>query len=154
VSKRPNDLLVVAAWVNSIPALRPGICATTLPEDNTTWGMSGFVVETAVGGGPHSELPQGEPIIQLDVHVINPNSDKPPWAAAQIVMSEIYAATTPAALDATARWLVMRTLTLPNSFGTARVLSCHQVSIERRLYGDDASVAVLSADFAFHWVAL
>lgn len=145
--KRLNTSLVVAAWVNSIPDLRPGICATRLPEDNTTWGTSGFIVLTPVGGHRDVDLPVGRAIVQLDCYAIKPDTGRPLWNMANALVSSVIAATENKAT-------LQRTLTLPNGYPQARVLSCYPVRDEKPGYGDPTSAAVMSFDVFFHWTGV
>ncbi len=140
-----NSTLVVAAWINSIPSLRAGICATQLPDDNATWGTSGFITVQPVGGFRDVDLRTGRPVMQVNGYAVKPNTQRPPWHLANNLVTAVRDA---CELKST----VNRILTLPTGYAQARVESCYQVSEERRLYGDDASVAIYTADFQFHWV--
>lgn len=142
--KRPNSQLVIAAWINSIPDLRPGCSGGELPEDNTTWGSSGFAVITVVGGNHHVHSGQlNHPVVQLDCYAQKPNTGKPLWGAANAMLSTI--------AEACESDLRYRVLTLPNGFGNARVLGCYQLTEERRVYRDDQQSAICEADFHFYW---
>jgi hypothetical protein len=92
----PNSTLVVSTWINTIPTLRPACCASELPENNASWGSSGFAVLTIVGGahGIHSGALRS-PVVQLDCYAIKPNSEQPLWAAANRMMSLITGRATP-----------------------------------------------------------
>ena len=143
--QRPTSLLVVSAWLDSIPTLRAGISGPELPEDNTSYGGSGFVVISPVGGYRDIFLARtGRPIIQLDCHAIAPDTGLPLWYRAGDLLDEIVRATE-------TKSTLQRILTLPHDRGSARVMSCYPISEPRKLYRDDTSAAIQSQDFVFHW---
>ncbi len=145
MTKLPNTQLVVAEWINTITALRAGCAAAELPENNATWGSSGFAVLTVVGGNHHVFSGQvNHPVVQVDCFAIKPDTGRPLWGAANAMLSAISAACDDKAT-------LQRRLTLPHSFGTARVLSAYQLSEERRVYRDGSSAAIVQADFHFFW---
>lgn len=146
---RPNSLLVIPRWVNTIAELRDGICATQLPADASTWGTEGFVVARITGGYDDRDLPVGRPVVELASYAVKPDTGRPLWGVANNVLSAIVAATRD---EDTLR----RTLTITaNSvaYGTARVLEGYPLDEARKIYGDHGQYAKMSQHFAFHWVA-
>ena len=148
VMLRPNSMIVVPSWINTISELRPGISATELPEDNSTWGASGFVVVSVIGGSRDIYINAGRPVVRLEVYAGVANKSRPLWGTANNVYQAIVAAhETPSTIQ--------RQLTLSvrgKSYGKARVMSCYPLGEEQKKYDVDGDYACIWANWQFHWV--
>ena len=143
----PNDELVSAAWLGSVPGLSPSMCATQLPADESVWADNGFVTVAVVGGTPHPDLPLSRPVIQVDCWAVSPSSSKPPWFKANAIATVIRYA-------CWSRTNVPRLLTITAngvSYPTAAVRSAVMVTQPRRIWGDGGDYARYSADISLVW---
>lgn len=140
----PTTDLVAVAWLAGVTGLSASMVATKLPADNSTWAASGFVQVITVGGTPELYVPVASPVVGVSCWAANPNSAKPPWGKANHLAELIRAATYDHAN-------VPRTLTLPSSFGHARVTAAYFVSEPKRIPGDPANYARFDADLALRW---
>lgn len=138
----PNDTLVACAWLNGVPGVPAA--ATQLPANNTTWGASGFVVATVVAGSPNVDLPQGEPVVQVDCYAVDPGSGRPLWNVANNIASSVIRALHHEELK-------QRVVTLPTGYPTARVFQAYCTRNPSRLYDDDGSYACYSLDVFMRW---
>lgn len=146
IALRANTELVAVAWIGGVEGLTPGMVNVTLPKDNTGWAASGFVTVRAVGGSPGLYAPLRSPVCVCDCWAVSPNSAKPPWGLANHLAELIVAG----CLATNAE----RTVTLPDSYPGARVLSAYPVSEPRRAYGDQGDYAHYVLDLALHWIDL
>jgi hypothetical protein len=150
--RRPNSELVVCAWMNSIAELtRPSnFCATQLPEDNSTWGSSGFTTVTVVGGRRDMDLHAGRPVVKLDIWATQPSGQRPLWGAAFNMAESIIKASEDEPN-------IRRLLTLTShgkSYGTARVMETYTLGEPMRVDNDPSAYAHVVMDMRFHWVRL
>lgn len=143
---RANTELVATAWLGGVQGLAPGMVATQLPTDNTTWAASGFVTVRTSGGSPGLYVPLRSPVVTVDTWAVNPNSSKPPWFAANYLAELIDAGCR--ASDA------QRAVTLPGSYPAARVLTAYLIQEPRRAYGDAGDLAHYVLDMVLNWVDL
>lgn len=149
--KRPNSELVVCEWINTIPeiARTPNPCAMELPQDNSTWGASGFITVAVIGGSRDVYLNAGRPVVQIDTWAVH--GSKPLWAKAHNIMSAI--------IDASfnGQATLRRTLSLATrkaDYGTARVMECYPLGEPKRVPEDESEYAHVTMDMQFHWVGL
>lgn len=150
----PNSDLVVQEWLRTAGLGVAGV-ASQLPQDNSTWGTSGFITTTVVGGTFNPYISVGRPVMQLDVYTIRPNASKPLWNRASNIMQGLIRAVLD---EATLR----RALTLtagPADYGRARVLEISSPGYEdmpepRKVFGDPGNYARMTIDLQFHWVGL
>lgn len=146
ITLRANTELVTIAWLGGVTGLSAGMVAATLPKDNTSWAVSGFVTVRTVGGAPGMYVPLRAPVVMVDTWAVSPSSGKPPWFKAN-ALAEL--------VDAGCRAAdVQRTLTLPVNYPQARVLGAFLLSEPRRAYGDQGDYARYTADLALRWVEL
>lgn len=151
----PNDELVAAAWLASIPGLSPAMVATTLPPDvdprtgnPAAWVTTGFVTVSVAGGNPDAMLPVNRPVMQVDCWATRPGSNKPPWWQAAAIASVIRRAT----------WnlvAIPRPLTITANgvaYPGAIVRAAYMATAFRRLYADSADYAQYSGDLALDWI--
>jgi hypothetical protein len=89
------------AWIASIPAqfgtFTPSMVATQPPPDQN-WplnkdGLANFITVTVVGGTPMAGMPIAQPIVEVRGYATKPGSNKPPWFAANDLVSRIWLAT-------------------------------------------------------------
>lgn len=142
VTLRANTDLVVVAWLLTCPGITSGMAATQLPADDTSWASTGFVTATTNGGSPNDYYAARVPVVQVDTWGVSPGSNKPPWGLANNLAETVLAAT----------YAAGRTVTLPNSYPPARVLSVWPITEPRRVYDDAGDYARYSMVLAFTWV--
>jgi len=148
----PSTERVVAAWLATIPGITPGMVATTLPSDVSTWASTGFLVVEPVGGLPIVDGPPvRRPLVQVSAWAVKPGSQRPPWGMADSLMETVMRA----AVGNLAGRSVDVTLTAgnPPTTATARILSVWAVSEPRRLWSDDSSFAHRQVDLRCDWAA-
>ncbi len=140
---RPSTELVAVSWLSGIQGLSPGMVATQLPRDNTTWAASGFVTVRTIGGAPSIYTPLRSPVLAVDGWACNPTSNKPPWFRANALMELIDQGCR--SLDAQ-RWL-----TLPGLYEQARVTTAYWVTEPQRVYSDQGGFARYTANLQLNW---
>lgn len=140
---RANTELVAVAWLGGVSGLTSSMVAATLPADNSTWAVSGFVTVRTSGGSPGLYTPMREPVVTLDFWAVRPGSTKPPWYQAN-ALAELVDAGTRAST-------AQRAVALPSGYNSARVHSVYFVQEPRRAYGDQGDYAHYVADMAMHW---
>ena len=75
----PTSPLVAVAWLGQrVAGLAPGMVATRLPRDLSTWADLGFVQATVVTGTPDVDVPIRRPLVQVDAWAHSPDGVKPP----------------------------------------------------------------------------
>lgn len=141
---RPTTELVAVAWLGGVTGLAPGMVATQLPRDNTSWAASGFVTVRTVGGAPSMYTPLRSPVIAVDGWACNPTSNKPPWFQANGLMELIDQG---CRASNAGRWL-----TLPGLYMQARVTTAYWVTEPQRVYSDQGGYARYTANLALNWV--
>jgi hypothetical protein len=146
MSLRPTSELVAVAWLKGVTGIPSTAVATDLPADNSTWSASGFVQVMSVGGSPNIYVPVAQPVIQVDLWAVNPNSSKPPWGKANQLAESIRMGT----LD---HANVGRLLTgFPAAYNNARCLTVYPISEPRRIRDDSADFAHYTMDLQFMWI--
>lgn len=134
-SLRADPELVAAAWLRTVVGNR---VATVLPKpgpDGTlSWADYGFVTLVTAGGTPNLYVPLREPVMGVSCWAVNPGSQKPPWDKAAMLAEAIQAA----CYDHAA---IPRTVTLPDGYPQARVLSAYTTGEHRRIPNDPSSYA-------------
>lgn len=151
----PNDELVAAAWIASIPGLTPAMVGTQLPPDVNpdgsvaSWIATGFVTVSVVGGNPDPLLPVSRPVLQVDCWATVPGSNKPPWGKAAALASVIRNATwdrirTPRPLAAAVNGI---------EYPLAVVQGAYLATAPRRLYDDQGDYARYEFDLVLSWIA-
>lgn len=151
MAKRPNSTMVVAAWINTVPALSAaGVrAASELPDDLAAIEL-GFVTVTVIGGDKSGYEPFYHPVVQVNCYA--GKAGRPLWSKAQNIVQEIKDAA-----EADQFYLDGgRLLTLSArgvSYGNAQVLECGSTvnTEERRLYDDRGQVANWQFDMDFFW---
>lgn len=145
--KWPNSSLVAVAWLKTLPGVDSRYVATQLPPSNFTFGTSGFCVVTVVGGSPDAYLPEGHPVLQVDIYAIKEGSARPPWNACE----DIAVAVTKACEG---NGLFREELTLPGTYMPARVLQGQVIGEPKRAYGDGGSLAHIRVEIELHWTVV
>ena len=141
---RPTTERGAVAWIGGIQGLSPGMVATQLPKDNTTWAASGFVTVRTVGGAPGMYVPLRQPVVAVDAWAVNPTSNKPPWFQANGLMELIDQG---CRVSNAGRWLA-----LPGLYLQARVATAYWVTEPQRVYTDQGGYARYTANLALNWV--
>ncbi|MCX4750901.1 hypothetical protein OG455_41205 [Kitasatospora sp. NBC_01287] len=151
----PNDELVAAAWLGSIPGLTPTMVGTQLPPDVdpqglvAPWIATGFITVSVIGGTPDPLLPINRPVLQVDCWAAVPGSNKPPWHKAAALASAIRYATWD-------RRRIPRPLALSAAgvtYPQAVVQGAYLATAFRRLYDDQGDYACYQGDLVLSWVA-
>lgn len=135
---------VAVAWVKTVPTVPADKVATTLPADSTTWGSTGFVQVSIVGGAPEPHVPLYRPIVQVDCWATNPGSAKPPWGRAGSLAQAI--------VWATYGHRYATPVSAGSDFQDALVLSVRPISEPRRIPDDEAGFARVQVDLELVWV--
>ncbi len=87
-----NSELAAISWLKTIPGLPVNQIGTTLPQDNTTWGASGFIQPIIVGKGSSSKYyGYRAPVVVVHCWAVNPTGQTPPWWKANELAEKIYA---------------------------------------------------------------
>ena len=147
-----NSTVVASEWLRTItPLVQAGTqVGQTLPQDNTSWGTSGFVLVQNIGGNHGLYTPLERPIMQLSAYAVSPNGQKPLFNLANAIISHIVKASREyEAVDA-----VMRVLTPTvkgKTYPQARVLTCYPLHEERKVVNDLSQAGRYDIDFRFHW---
>ena len=139
---RPNSDLVAVAWAKLVPGLPVNQIAGTLPEDNSTWAASGFVVENTVGGTPAQENALRAPVVSFDCWACTPSSTRPPWGKANALAEAIVAAHYSG---------LHGQMVMPTGYGPARVLSTVLISEPRQGPLDAAGYARYIVELQIVW---
>jgi len=150
VSFYPHTELVAVAWLKGIPGVPSGAVGTTLPADAGAW-PEGFVQVSVVGGSKHRDVPQHEPVLQVDCWAVNPSGAKPPWGRANQLAERICQHCYGGINDPLP---VQRVVTLPDGYQRARVQSAYVVAEPRRITADEARYARYSLGVQLFWVAV
>lgn len=139
---RATTELVAQAWLRSVLG---DIVATKLPEDNTGWAGSGFVVIATTGGNSGMYVPLRSPVVSLNCWAVNPSSGKPPWGKAAQLTERVLAA----CLDLDEAQPIV---TLPSGYARARVMTAYPEYEPRRVPDDPASYARFDVALTINWV--
>lgn len=143
--------VVAIAWLKGVPGLVAENVGMTLPEDVDTWRDSGFVQFVAiVGGSPHMYVPQREPVVQVDLWAVNPDSFQPPWGKARELAERIIRDTWDTAGHPGAGSRDVSAL-MPADYEGAYVQSVWCPTEPRRIPGDGGSYAHLTMDVHMVW---
>lgn len=137
----PTTDLVATNWVKSNGF---GAVGTQLPEDNTSWAASGFIVVTVVAGTPSIYTRLARPVVQFDCWANNTASAKAPWGKANQL----------AEMVKDWAWNVPnqgQKLTIGGSYQDARLLSAYVMSEPRRLHDPNTSYAHYTFDVFMPW---
>lgn len=149
----PDDEIVAAAWIATIPGFSAAMVGTVLPPDANpdgspaAWITTGYVTVATAGGNPDPMLPVSRPVIDVRCWAAVPGSNRPPWQMARALGNAITAATWD-------RFTFGRPL-VPAVNGVeypvAVVQSAYMASTFRRLYADEADYACFWGDLALTW---
>jgi hypothetical protein len=156
----PTSELVAAAWISQMTGIPPDAIATQAPQDTKNWANFGdliggptdivqFITVRTMGGSPHRNTPLARPIVEVTCFATKPNSNKPPWFAANQTLELIRLATYERRLYHFGQALVVTTGGV--EYNTANVLDavCH--TEPRRLYSDVRNYAIYQVDIGFTW---
>jgi hypothetical protein len=139
VFKYADPEAVAVAWAKYATNADVG---PKLPEDNTTWAASGFVVVQPVGGSSNIYYPLHAPVITYQTFACAPDSDMPPWWKASNLCEVMRAQT----YDNDGVFLE-----LPYRDQNARVLQAYFVTEPRRVFGDLGDYAAYTVSVCLNW---
>lgn len=141
----PNAELVAKAWLlAAVPGLSANV-ATTLPD--LPWPNSEFIQVIRVGGSPHPELPQFQPVMSINCFAAKQNSTKPPWNQANELAMRVVMATYPTRYRNSPAVM----LTMPTGYGLARVQSVYPLTEPVKTPSDPSQYALYTVDLQFVW---
>lgn len=139
--------VVTVAWLRGLGYASAG---HHLPEDNSSWATSGFlVVPTGPVGGDRDMYTTAErPVVQVDAYAVALNSGKPPWNKAGVLAQRVVRATDD-------EQLVRVRPTLPAAYAPVDVLGAFLIGPPpRAIPGDASSYAKYTFNLALHWAQL
>lgn len=140
--------LVAISWLGSIDGLSTQMAATQLPADDTSWSATGFITIALVGGSPNIYLPVKCPVFQVDCYAVKPGSNKPRWAAANVLAETIRYAT----LQRTGFNRLLSLSAGNVSYPAATVQTAYLTTEPRRKYSDVGDYAIYGFDLAMEWI--
>lgn len=86
-----NSELAVQAWLKTVPGLPVNQIGSTLPQDQTTWGSTGFVQYIITGTGLSNRYyGYRVPVVTTHCWAVNLNGQSPPWGIAADLAESIY----------------------------------------------------------------
>jgi hypothetical protein len=134
----PHGELVAIAWAKTVDGIPANGVNTTLPRDNTTWEVSGFVQVTVIGGSPGIDMPLYAPVFSMDCWAVARNSSQPPWGKANQLAERLFAECYSGvdSLKPTARLV-----DLGPQYMQAQVKDVNAITIPRPFKADDARFA-------------
>jgi hypothetical protein len=150
----PDDELVAAAWIASIPGFTAAMTGPTLPPDITPdgepapWISTGYVTVAVAGGNPDDLLPVHRPVIDVQCWATVPGSNRPPWQMAKALANAI----TKATWDRTTLNRVVTPVVNGVTYPTASVQGAKVLTAFRRLYSDTADYACVQGDLWLSWI--
>jgi hypothetical protein len=151
---RPNSELVTLAWIRDIVEAYGVAAGTTLqgPDSETqilSWGDTGFVQTTVIGGSVNGTVPIRQPVMSIDCWAANPKKSRPPWGRANSIAEAIVTA---------ARYVnfgdTQGPVTLPTGYGLARVSDGSVLTEPERRPADAANYARYGFNLQISWLAL
>lgn len=151
---RPNSELVTLAWIRDIVETYGVAAGTTLqgPDPETqilSWGDTGFVQTTVIGGSVNGTVPMRQPVMSIDCWAANVGKSRPPWGRANAIAEAIVVA------SRSVNWGdTQRPVTLPTGYGTARVADGSALTEPERRPADAANYAHYGFNLQISWVAL
>lgn len=139
----PTSALVGVAWVKLVSDT---YVATELPEDNTTWGASGFTTLEVVGGDLNNDVGLKAPVFEVTCWAAPAaaGSRQPPWHRANQRAETLRAAVL-------AHAAVPRAVSLPAAYAPARTLQAAMRSEPRKGDPDRADYAAYVFDLQLWW---
>lgn len=140
---RPTTEVVAAAWLRDHVVGCP--FATTLPE-RSQWEGDVFGIVSVVGGAPHPDFDQRQPVIQVDIYAAQVRSSgRPLWGKAnqyaELARSAMYG------YDSH-----MTNVVLPANYSPARVQSLWPLTEPRRIPDPEGSYGRYQFDAQCVWV--
>ena len=142
----PTSPLAAVAWLGQrVPGLVPGMVATRLPRDLSTWADLGFVQATIVTGSPDVDVPIRRPLVQIDAWAHSPDGVRPPVNKAARLAELVRVATE----LPTARY--SSPVKMPANYAGAVVLSAYVVTEPYEVTDDPSGFARISLDLVLEW---
>lgn len=141
----PTNALVAVAWLGQrVAGLAPGMVATRLPRDLSTWADLGFVQATVVTGTPDVDVPIRRPLVQVDAWAHSPDGVKPPVNKAARLAELVRVATEDGAQYG-------KPVAMPANYAGAVVLSAYVVTEPYEMTDDPSGFARISLDLVLEW---
>lgn len=141
-----SSVQVLVWWLHTLDLPVDGI-GDTLPAEPDEWATNGYVqIPTTVGGSPNVDVPQRQPVMQVDCWANRPNSELAPWNRAESLASRI--------VEAAQAQRGPITLTVPAGFRPVQLKSVWPRTEPRRLPNDPSRFARVSLDLEMRWVLL
>ncbi|HEX8106106.1 MAG TPA: hypothetical protein VF516_00195 [Kofleriaceae bacterium] len=149
-----NNELVALAWIRDIVSVYNVALGTTLqgPDPDTqvlSWGDTGFVTASTVGGTPNGTVPLREPVMEILCHATNPGKSRPPWGRANAIAETIIEAARSINWGDT-----QRPVTLPTGYPAVRVGDGSALTEPERRRSDEANYAIFGFTLSVSWLAL
>lgn len=157
MAPHPTTELVAMAWIGSIPSqfgnFTPSMVATQPPPEQN-WplnedGLGNFITVTVVGGTPMPGVPISQPIVEVKAYATKPGSNKPPWFAANDLISRIWLATMSKLPGVFGRKLDI--VANGVQYAPASCLEAIVHTEPRRMYSDARNWACYSVDMSLSW---
>lgn len=152
---RPTAPLVAVAWLSQrVPGVTAGQVATRLPRETAAWATSGFVQATVVpSGGPIHSGDARVSLVQVDAWGVNIATDgsaqaKPAIKKAAVLAENVLAATS----DEVQAF--GQIVTLPDGYGSARVLSVYPQTEPSEVSDDPSGFGRVTLDLVITWSPL
>lgn len=155
-----NNELVTLAWIRDIVTTY-GVAAGTVlqgPDPETgilSWGDTGFVTASTVGGTPNGTVPLREPVMEILCHATRvdsqkrPTGSRPPWGQANAIAETIIVASRSINHGDT-----QRVVTLPAGYPSVRVVDGSALTEPERRRSDEANYAIFGFTLSVSWLAL
>jgi hypothetical protein len=157
MAPHPNSEVVAMAWIASIPAAFGTFNAqmvATQPPAASSWpvnqdGIGNFITVTGVGGSPMLGVPIAQPVIEVKAYATKPGSNKPPWFAANDLLTRIWYASYSKLPGVFGRVLTLQSNGVP--YAAASVIEAIVHTEPRRIYSDSQNWAAYSMDMTMAW---
>ena len=150
---RANAELVVMSYIRAMVdryGTAVGAILQGPADDGTlTWGDTGFVQPSSLGGPVNANVPIRTSVVTLDVWAANRSSKRPPWGRAYAVAETIIAATYDTASHDT-----HTVVTLPTGYPQARVTGFRALTEPSRRPSDPSDYARVGFDVEIVWHGL
>lgn len=146
----PTNGKVAVAFLGSrfLPSITPGMVATSLPRELSTWADLGFVQATIVAASPDVDVPVRRPLVQLDAWAVSPDSVKPNVAKANRLAELVFRG-----LEDDVQ-LFGKTLDLGPHYLPVRVLAAYPSSEPAEVPDDPSGYGRVTFDFVLEWARL
>lgn len=147
----PSNEVVFEAWLLALTSMPAGLeAATTFPKDEVVFPLlqgAGFVRHQVVGGAPDIDVPQNQPVMQVEFWACKPNSPKIHWGKANH-LAELLKKECVRHRGSWGR------ITTPSEYEDARVQVVNVQGEPRRITRDEARFGGYSLEAQMFWVRI